>query len=163
MRFEIDTKRDANVTHHCWFVKTMLLWNGFMIKMKKISLFALVLAVMLSAGGSCVFPMLTAHASSGAMQMGMDDQSVLDGHEADSMARAPLSQSHVNTCSIDCGQNNNDVVVIKKVKDISELTSLASQGTYVSPSLIDGADLSVLESSETPLLRDTLLTVAKKE
>lgn len=133
-----------------------------MIKMKKIPLFALILAVMLSTGGSCIFPMLTAQASSGAMQMGMGDQGV-DGHGMDPMTHAPLSQSHVNTCSTDCGQNNNNVVVIKKVKDVSELPSLASQSTYISPSLIDGLDLSVLESPESPPLRDTLLTVAKRE
>lgn len=131
--------------------------------MKKIPLFALILAVMLSTGGSCIFPMLTAQASSGAMQMGMDDQSVLDGHEMDPMTHAPLTSSHVNTCTTDCGQSNNDVVAIKKVKEILELPSLASQGTYASPSLIDGLDLSVLASPESPPLRDALLTVAKKE
>lgn len=134
-----------------------------MIKMKKIPLFALILAVMLSTGGSCIFPMLTAQASSGAMQMDMDDQSALDGHGMDAMAHVPLSPSHVNTCSTDCGQNNNNVVAIKKIKDVSELPSLASQGTYVSPSLINELDIEVLESSEAPPLRDTLLTVAKKE
>ncbi len=131
--------------------------------MKKIPLFALILAVMLSTGGSCIFPMLTAQASSGAMQMDMDDQRALDGHGMDPMAHAPLSPSHVNTCTSDCGQSDNDVVAIKKVKEVLELPSLASQGTYASPSLIDGLDLSILESPESPPLRDTLLTVAKKE
>lgn len=134
-----------------------------MKKMKKTPLFVLVLAVMLSTGGSCIFPMLTVQASSGAMQMGMDDQSVLeDGHEADLMARAPLSQSHVIICSTDCGQNNNDVVAIKNVKDALELPSLVFQGTYEFPSLI-GLDLSILESPVSPPSPDTLLTVAKKE
>jgi hypothetical protein len=134
-----------------------------MIKMKKIPLFALILAVMLSTGGSCIFPMLTAQASSGAMQMDMDDQSALDGHGMDPMAHAPLSPSHVNTCTTDCGQSNNDIVTIKKVKEALEFPSLASQGTYVSPSLVDGLDLGVLELPESPPLRDALLTVAKKE
>lgn len=134
-----------------------------MIKMKKQPLFALILAVMLSTGGSCIFPMLTAHASSGAMQMDMNDQSTLDDHVVDSMAHAPLSPSHVNTYSTDCGQKSNDVVAIKKVKEVSELPSLVFQGAYVSPSLINGLDIEILESSEAPPLRDALLTVAKKE
>lgn len=133
-----------------------------MIKMKKIPLFALILAVMLSTGGSCIFPMLTAQASSGAMQMDMDDQSV-DDHGIDLTTHTPLSSSHVNTCTTDCGQNNNNVVAIKKVKEVSELPSLASQGTYVSPSLINGLDIKILELSEAPPLQDALLTVAKKE
>lgn len=132
--------------------------------MKKIPLFALILAVMLSTGGSCIFPMLTAQASSGTMQMDMDDnQNALDGRGMDPMAHAPLSPSHVNTCTTDCGQSNNDIVAIKKVKEVLELPSLVSQGTYASPSLIDGLDLSVLESPESPPLRDVLLSVAKKE
>lgn len=134
-----------------------------MIKMKKIPLFVLVLAVMLSTGGSCIFSMLTAQASSEAMHMDMDDQGAIDAHGMDPVAHAPLSPSHVNTCTTDCGQNNSNVVAIKKVKEVSELPSLVSQGTYVSPSLIDGLDLSILESSEAPPLRDALLTVAKKE
>lgn len=128
-----------------------------MMKIKKIPLFALILAVMLSTGGSCIFPMLTAQASSGAMQMDMDDRGM------DPMAHAPLSQSHVNTCTTDCGRNNNDVVAIKKVKEVLELPSLVSQGTYALSSLPDGLDLSVLESPESPPLRDALLSVAKKE
>lgn len=136
-----------------------------MMKIKKIPLFALVLAVMLSTGGSCIFPMLTVQASSGDMQMDMDDQSALDVDDRgmDPMAHAPLSQSHVNTCTTDCGRSNNDVVAIKKVKEVLELPSLVSQGTYVLPSLPDGLDLRVLESPESPPLRDALLTVAKKE
>ncbi len=130
--------------------------------MKKLPLFALILAVMLSTGGSCIFPMLTAQASSGTMQMDMGDQSV-DDHGIDLTTHAPLSQSHVNTCTTDCGQNNSNVVAIKKVKEVSELPSLASQGTYISPSLINGLDTEILELSEAPPLRDALLTVAKKE
>lgn len=137
-----------------------------MMKIKKIPLFALILAVMLSTGGSCIFPMLTAQASSGDMQMDMDDQAaldVVDGRVIDPMAHAPLSQTHVNTCTTDCGQSNNDVVAIKKVKEVLEIPPLVSQDTYASPSLLDGLDLSVLESPESPPLRDTLLSVAKKE
>ena len=136
-----------------------------MMKIKKIPLFALILAVMLSTGGSCIFPMLTAQASSGAMQMDMDDQNALDvdGRGMDPMAHAPLSQSHVNTCTTDCGRSNNDVVAIKKVKEVLELPTLVFRGTYALPSLPDGLDLSVLESPESPPLRDALLSVAKKE
>ena len=47
-----------------------------MKKMKKLPLFVFILAVMLSTGGSYMFPVLTAHASSGAIQMVMmNDQS----------------------------------------------------------------------------------------
>ncbi len=134
-----------------------------MIKMKKLPLFVFVLAVMLSTGGSCIFPIITAHASSGAIQMGMNDESRLDIHETNPMAHVPLSETHVNTCSTDCGQNNTDVVVIKNVKDALELPSLVFQDTYTFPSLIDGLDLSVLESPVSPPTPDTLLTVAKKE
>lgn len=135
-----------------------------MIKMKKLPLFVLVLAVMFSTGGSCIFPMFTAQAFSGAMQMDTNDENknIVNVHEADPMAHSPLSGAHVSTCSTNCGQNNTDVVAIKNTKNTLEFPSLVSQDTYGFPLLI-GLDLSVLESLVSPSLLDTLLSVAKKE
>lgn len=139
-----------------------------MIKMKKIPLFALILAVMLSTGGSCIFPMLTAQASSGAMDM--DNQSpadeqvdVVGANDMGSMVHLPLTQSHVKTCSTDCGQAKNNVGTIKKTKELLDLPSLASQGVFITPSLIDGLDFEAFEPPEIPPLQEALLTVAKRE
>lgn len=139
--------------------------------MKKTPLFVLILAVMLSTGGSCIFPMLNAQASSGAMDdMGMGNQSPADAQdkvtEADemgSMVHLPLTQSHVKTCSTDCGQAKNNVGTIKKIKELLELPILASQGTFISPSPIDAAGLETFEPPEIAPLQGILLSVAKKE
>lgn len=136
-----------------------------MIKMKKLPLFALILAVMLSTGGSCLFPMLTAQASSGAMDMDSqspaDDQGdVMGANDMGFMVHSPLTQTHVKTCSTDCGQAKNNVGTIKKAK---ELPSLASQGIFVVPSLVDEPDLEAFEPPEIPPLQEALLSVAKRE
>lgn len=81
----------------------------------------------------------------------------------DQIAQVPLSQSHVNVCTTDCGQSNNDVVVIQNVKDTLEFPLLVFQDTYTFPSLFDGINLRVLESSVSPPSPDALLAVAQKE
>lgn len=134
-----------------------------MIKMGKIPLFALIVSVMLSTGGSCVFPMLAAQASSGAMRMDMDHQGLSDGHE-DPAVYVPLSQSHLDACLADCEESSDDfVATTKKVKEVLEFPSIASQSACVSPSLIGGLDFGIFESPGSPPLQDVLLAVAKKE
>lgn len=139
-----------------------------MSKIKKTSLFVFVLAVVLSTGNSCVFPMLPAQASSGAMQMGDQSASgeqseIMDGYDMGSMAHAPVSQDHVKTCSADCGQTADDAVTTKKDKELLDLLAPASQCIFMPSSPLDGSDLEAFERSEIPPLGDALLTVAKKE
>ncbi len=136
--------------------------------MKKIPLFALILAVMLSTGGSCLFPMLTAQASSGVMDMdnqgsASDQDEVTEANDMGLMVHAPLTQSHVKTCSTDCGQAKNNVGTIKKAKELLELPALPSQGTFILPSHVDELDLGAYEPPEIPPLQETLLSVAKRE
>lgn len=139
-----------------------------MIKMKKLPLFALILAVMLSTGGACLFPMLTAQASSGAMDMGnqsptADQDEVMGANDMGLMVHVPFTQGHVKTCSTDCGQAKNNVGTIKKAKEILEHLNPASQGTFIIPSLVDESDLEAFESPGIPPFLDSILTVAKKE
>ena len=139
-----------------------------MVKIKKLPLFTLILAVMLSTGGACLFPMLTAQASSGAMDMDnqspADDQDeVMGANDMGSMVHLPLTQSHVKTCSTDCGQAKNSVGTIKKAKELLGLPNLASQGAFITPSLADGLNLGAFDPPEIPPLQDLILTVAKKE
>lgn len=139
-----------------------------MIKIKRTPFFVFVLAMMLSTGSSCVFPMLTAQASSDAMRIGTEGASdgqgeVMDGYDAGPMAHAPVSQDHVKTCSARCGQTADDGVTTKKNKELLELPTPISQGIFMLPSLLDGSDPGTFERSEIPPLRDAILTVAKKE
>lgn len=157
IRFSVDSFRKS-----CYRVRAL------MSKIKKTSLFVFVLAVVFSTGSSCVFPMLPAQASSGAMQVG--DQSALvgqgetiDGHDMGPMAHAPLPQEHVKTCSADCGQTADDAVTTKKDKELLDLLAPASQCIFMPSSPLNGSDLEAFERSEIPPLGDALLTVAKKE
>jgi hypothetical protein len=152
------------------FVKIMVLLRGFMMKIKKIPLLVLILAVMLSTGGPCVFPMLTAQASSGMMDM--SNQSPVDEQDngimgtdssMNSMVHLPLTQSHVKNCSLECGQTKDNVGTIKKSQEILQLPNLALQGVFIAPSLVDGLNIEAFEPPEILPLQDLILTVAKKE
>lgn len=141
-----------------------------MFKIKKVPLFALVLALMLSAGGSCIFPMLSAQAASSEPTMNMSDHSAHDAstesadeQSTEAMGHLPAPMNHVSTCTSDCGQASQNTITIKKSQGLSDLPLLASQGRYFLPSPIDSSSLGALDPPELPPLRDALLAVAKKE
>jgi len=138
-----------------------------MRKIRKIPLFAFILALMLSTGSACIFPMFTAEASSDVMHM--DHQSAsseqgeaIEGNDTDAIVHIPYSENHVKTCSTECGQSVTDTAAIKKVKETSGLPILHVSTAYISPS-DDGTDFDAFEPPEILPLQEAILTVAKKE
>ena len=140
-----------------------------MIMLKKFPLSVLILAVMLSSGGACLFPMLTAQASSGAMDMGdlsfVDEQDeVVMTHDTSSVAHLPPTQDRVKTCiTTGCEQARVSLGTIKKVTEFLALPILALQGEFAPSLLVDVSDLVASESPESSPLQEALLSVAKRE
>lgn len=124
----------------------------------KISIFALIFAVMFSAGSSCIFPLFTAQASSEATQMNASND-----HETDSVTYIPASQNHVSACLSDCGQANDDAIAVKKTQETLGFSALVLSDIPASPLSKDGSDLNVFDGQQVSSPPDILLTVSKKE
>lgn len=136
--------------------------------LKKIPFFAFILALMLSAGNACIFPVLPAQA---VETDHVDHHTVIhetthtmtenDVTDADTIAVVPYSENHVKKCAMECGQLAIETVGINTLKETVGLPMLTVY-SYSAPSLVK-ADFGTPEPPGNTSLQQAILTVSKKE